>query len=67
MKSILLNSCQQVIFWYGQCPTVGKGERFLDWIIREHDRKIAVLEMELAGVHDVATVRSATPRTFMLL
>lgn len=43
-------------------PVVGKGTGFVDWIIREHDRKVAALEMESAGVHDAATVRTPAPR-----
>jgi hypothetical protein len=35
----------------------------VDWIIREHDRKVAALEMESAGVYDAATVRTTAPRT----
>ncbi|EFO7599496.1 TPA: TIR domain-containing protein [Escherichia coli] len=44
-------------------PAVGKGKGFVDWIIREHDRKVAALEMESAGVYDAATVRTTAPRT----
>ena len=44
-------------------PAVGKGKGFVDWIVREHDRKVAALEMESAGVHDAATVRTPAPRT----
>lgn len=44
-------------------PAVGKGKGFVDWIIREHDRKVTALEMESAGVHDAAIVRTPAPRT----
>lgn len=43
-------------------PAVGKGKGFVDWILREHDRKVAAIEMESAGVHDAATVRTPAPR-----
>lgn len=44
-------------------PAVGKGKAFVDWITREVDRKIAAMEMESAGVHDAALVRTPAPRT----
>ncbi len=43
-------------------PAVGKGKAFVDWIIREVDRKVAAMEMESAGVYDAALVRTQPPR-----
>lgn len=47
-------------------PAVGKGKAFVEWIIREVDRKVAAMEMESAGVYDAAIVRTPAPRTIAI-
>lgn len=43
-------------------PAVGKGKAFVDWILREVDRKVAAMEMESAGAYAAALVRDPAPR-----
>lgn len=43
-------------------PAVGKGKAFLDWLIREVDRKVVAMEMESAGVYDAGIIRTPAPR-----
>jgi nucleoside phosphorylase len=47
-------------------PTVGKGTAFVKWLRREVDRKFAAMEMESAGVHDAALIRTPAPRTIAI-
>src|SRR5262245_46227208 len=47
-------------------PTVGKGTAFVKWLMREVDRKFAAMEMESAGVHDAALIRTPAPRTMAI-
>ncbi|WP_346891545.1 TIR domain-containing protein [uncultured Roseibium sp.] len=44
-------------------PAVGKGTAFIEWIMREVDRKASAIEMESAGVYDAAILRTPAPRT----
>lgn len=47
-------------------PAVGKGKAFMEWILREVDRKVAAMEMETAGVYNAAIVRTPAPRTIAI-
>lgn len=47
-------------------PAVGKGKAFLEWLVREVDRKVAALEMESAGVYDAGIIRTPAPRTIAI-
>lgn len=47
-------------------PAVGKGQAFVDWLRTEVDRKVVAMEMETAGVYDVALIRTPAPRAIAI-
>ena len=47
-------------------PAVGKGKAFVEWLMREVDRKVAAMEMESAGVYDAGVIRTPAPRTIAI-